>query len=175
MALFKEIKIEKHTNSYSNYLIRNEINYILKWDKIRSRYFGGWNILIDKNINNLIAQFEMPASYFHKEGHLPLRHFILSFDGFDDYLATPEILYHIGQRLSLSVFSEINDGPYQVLFGVHEDTANRHIHFLVNTVDLITGKILSISPYDFRQLMCDVDLFYKLAQKDMNVRLSSLV
>ena len=35
---------------------------------------------------------------------------------------------------------------YQVIFSVHEETKNLHIHFLVNAINIHTGKALNNGP-----------------------------
>ena len=41
---------------------------------------------------------------------------------------------------------------FQVLWGVHADSANLHIHFVVNTVNYRNGKMLSEGYEDLKQL-----------------------
>lgn len=166
-AVFKVVNPK--WNPLDDQLIPNEIHYILRKDKIKSGYYGGNNIVLTENPDDIISQFQIPAIYFNKQGCVLLRHFVLSFDRFYECYITPEIIYKIAQRLSMMVLSGLFGGYYQAVFAVHEDVENFHAHFLVNTVDLCTGKILTISPSGFKQILKDVELQMTIECRQLGV------
>ena len=82
-------------------------------------------------------QFTLPSIIFNKKKHIPLEHFVLSFDGYYDKNITPAIAYEIGADIC-NYFYEKNQ---QVIYSVHEDTDHVHLHILVNTVSILDGKL----------------------------------
>lgn len=95
-------------------------------------------------------QFNAPKNIYHKENYISIRHFILSFSPeLDD--VTPYQAAQIADRVA-----EIFADEYQVIYAVHENTDNPHIHFLVNPVNIHTGKLLNIGKATYRNLLIDI-------------------
>ncbi len=70
------------------------------------------------------------------------RHFIVSFD--DNYCIDSETAVRLAYRIALYYGSR-----HQIIFGVHEDTGNIHIHFVLNTVSFVDGLKFTESPGEF--------------------------
>lgn len=81
--------------------------------------------------------------YYHKTPKRMMRHFVVSFENkvsaYDAYI----LGYQIAAYYS---------GRYQIVFGVHEDTDNVHIHFAFNTVSFVDGLKYSGDACDLSRL-----------------------
>lgn len=88
------------------------------------------------SINDPVRQMMYVKRYFGKESGRQVRHFIVSFDNRIPY--SEYELYVMGLRIC-RYYSE----RYQIIYGVHNDTDNLHIHFAMNTVSYIDGKMYS--------------------------------
>lgn len=115
--------------SYLNYSsVFNLVDYAL-YDKStggRVRFYGGYNV----DINRADEQIMLVKNYYRKDDGRKMRHFIVSFD--DDISAYDA--YVLGWRIAAFYANR-----YQIVFGVHEDTDNVHIHFVFNTVSFADG------------------------------------
>lgn len=151
MAIFKQVDLNHNgLDSKSPNLISNEITYILNKFKMYHGYWGGYNFLMVPDVQNIVMQFNAPKKIYHKNNYISMRHFILSFSSeFDD--VTPYQAALIAERIAL-IFSH----EYQVIYAIHENTDNLHIHFLVNPVNIYTGKLLNISKATYKNLLLDV-------------------
>ncbi len=92
------------------------------------------------NIDPYSALQEMMyvKNYFRKTSGRQPRHIIVSPDTDYYYKLQPWDLYHIAIRIS-----QYYSCRYQIVFGVHTDTKNPHIHFIMNTVSYIDGTMYS--------------------------------
>ena len=115
---------------YKNFTsVHNLVSYVLR-DKDtnnRIRYYGGYGV----NINNADEQIMWVKDYYRKTDNRMMRHIIVSFDE----NITPYDAYILAWR-----FSAYYGDRYQLIFGVHEDTAHIHIHIVFNTVSFIDGR-----------------------------------
>ncbi len=108
--------------------IFNLIDYALRNKRTGKpvRYYGGYNV----EFSNAAEQMVLVKQYFNKWEKRKMRHFIVSFDEkialYDAYILGWQIAAYYGDR-------------YQIVFGVHEDTVNVHIHFVFNTVSFVDG------------------------------------
>ena len=129
-------------------LIEKEIHYILKPQK-HVRYYGGYNVLITDNIEDMIDQFHGARSAFGKYHGIQVRHFLLSFSAEYDKVHAYHV-HLIGREVS-KLFLD-----YQVIFAGHEETENLHIHFIVGTVNLRTGMAFDAGANTLRYLHSQV-------------------
>lgn len=146
MAIFKHVDLRHNElDSKNPNLISNEIMYILNDFKMKHGYWGGYNFLRLMDVQDIIMQFNTPKNIYHKENYISIRHFVLSFSPeFDD--VTPYQAAQIADRIA-----EIFASEYQVIYAVHENTDNPHIHFLVNPINIHTGKLLNIGKATYRK------------------------
>ncbi|MCD8110514.1 MAG: relaxase/mobilization nuclease domain-containing protein [Oscillospiraceae bacterium] len=77
---------------------------------------------------------------FHQEKGKQYQHLVVSCDR---ELQNATVMTQIGYEMA-EFFSD-----YQVLIATHTDTANLHCHLVINTVNMLTGKKLSIRRKDF--------------------------
>ena len=76
--------------------------------------------------------------FFRKTEGRQLRHIIVSPDTQYYFRLTPQDLYFLALRIGTYYSSR-----YQIVFGVHTDTRNIHIHFIMNTVSYVDGMMYS--------------------------------
>ena len=98
-------------------------------------------------VENLIEEFLQTQSVFKNTSGFRARHEIVSFqpDEYMDCLGVCQIVpiaYHLANWY-------FNQG-FQVVFAIHADTPNLHIHFVINTVSFITGKKYHCNYSQFR-------------------------
>ncbi len=117
--------------------VANTINYATKKCGVQVNYFGGYSV-DDRNPRQMIYQFNAVKNAFYKsqENHRQVRHFILSFDEKDT--VTPYEAYLIAHEVA-SYYSN----QFQIVYGVHENTENLHIHFILNTVSYVDGHLFT--------------------------------
>lgn len=88
---------------------------------------------------NAICEMELLARAYGKDCGLRLRHWVLSFSTQElkgiRKKQLPEALHKFGWYAA-SYYGE----QYQILFSVHLDSDNPHIHFVMNTVNYKTGR-----------------------------------
>ena len=82
---------------------------------------------------------------YRKEGGRQSVHFVISFSKGECY--NSEHAHQIGCEILEEILPD-----YQVLMGVHSNTENLHLHFLVNSVSYRTGRKFQSSPKDLKKL-----------------------
>ncbi len=122
------------------------IHYILhrKDNGMPWRFMGG----LGTDPANAAFQFRAIKKFFRKEGESrrQLRHFDVSFeesaciDAYTASIIAPEIAGYYADR-------------YQIIYAVHEDTDNVHIHFGMNTVSYVDGSMYSEGYGDYYRLV----------------------
>lgn len=136
MAIFKVI----HRNHYEYFghiveqkyhddsALKNVIEYCYRPDKTPHQYIGG----IGVNPQYAVEQMEAVALAYRKASGLRLRHMLLSFDKHE------RISFQRAKLLAFQLASYYGY-KYQIIYAVHEDKANKHIHFVMNTVSYLDG------------------------------------
>ncbi|MEY8232663.1 relaxase/mobilization nuclease domain-containing protein [Oscillospiraceae bacterium 50-16] len=110
------------------------IAYILNPEKTPQHFIGGYSV----NLNQAALEMKMLAFAYGKNYGIRLRHFVLSFSRREAKCFHPyiyETLYKIG-----GFVANYYRGEYQIIFAVHEKPENPHIHFVMNTVNYMTGE-----------------------------------
>lgn len=128
--------------SYLNYSsVFNLVNYALtdKRTHRRVRFYGGYNVEIDR----VDSQMVLVKKYYQKDSGREMRHFVVSFD--EDI--SPYDAWILGWRIAAYYADR-----YQIVFGVHEDTDNIHIHFVFNTVSFADGRKFSSDYHEISRL-----------------------
>ncbi|MCM1427579.1 MAG: relaxase/mobilization nuclease domain-containing protein, partial [Eubacterium sp.] len=128
-------------------------SYILKRDTMNLLYYiavpaeicSGYGISLS-SIETVFNEFEYIKKYWNKaeEGRRQVRHLIVSFE--DPYISLDvvgKIAWEIGGIYGKS---------YQVFYGVHTDTTHTHIHYAINTVSFVDGKMFSEGVADYIEL-----------------------
>lgn len=141
MALIKVITQNSEDSPYTNkykdrYAITDVVGYVLNPDKTDG-YIGGWAV----EPFQAAQEMELLASLYHKTSGTRLRHWVISFSEDDLQYAVKKLRRtEMDTLMSLGyLFSQYYSHEHQVVFGVHQDTENYHIHFVMNTVSYTDG------------------------------------
>lgn len=111
----------------------NAINYIFRDKTYHTKkvvWYGGFNII---NLNKTADEMITIKNYFNEFGGKLIIHFIVSFER-KDYFIFADAVYFA--NLVCGFFS----ARFQIVYAVHEDTDNLHIHFIMNTISFVDGK-----------------------------------
>lgn len=112
------------------------------------RYYGGYNVVLSRTEEEIV----FVKQYYKKYDKHLMRHFTVSFDGgisaYDAWILGWRIAAYYADR-------------YQIVFGVHEDTDNIHVHFVMNTVSFVDGLKYSGGYGDLYNLTNYVKKIYK--------------
>lgn len=109
--------------------IENTIQYICKPEHAISGLIGGINVTAESNL--AIKQFYSVKRFFHKLDGRQVWHFIISFEKRTNKYDILRYGYKIAEHFS---------NKYQIIFAVHENEPNIHIHFVMNSVSFVDGK-----------------------------------
>lgn len=115
--------------------MKNLIYYITAVGKTPNRIIGAIAVYpIEKE--KIVQQFKQTQVWHRNQKKNRALHIILSFSAeesqwldFKDY-----------GKIGYAVANYYGKENHQVVFALHEDTDNPHIHFAINTVNYITGK-----------------------------------
>ena len=132
-------------NSYDNpYALHGLLKYIFtdksSEDGRMCRFCGSYCT----NIYSAEAEMMAVKNYFLKNDGRGARHFVVSLGS--SSLFFPAEANTLAQKVCCYYGKE-----YQIVYAVHENTKNLHIHFVMNTVSYIDGHKFSESPYEFQQ------------------------
>lgn len=89
---------------------------------------------------DMVSEFYKVKDFYRKEGGKQIFHIIFSFD---KYLFTAEECVGIGYKIA-----EYWGDERQVVFAVHDDTENLHIHMGINTVAYTNGNYKAFFPIE---------------------------
>ena len=118
--------------------IKNLINYAINKNN-QPIMFGGINVFPP----TAVEQFTAVKRWFGKtEGYRQVRHIIVSFDCKQPVsLAEADL---IARKIC-----EYYADRYQILYGIHDDTDDLHIHIVLNTTSYVDGLLYSGAKEDF--------------------------
>ena len=119
--------------------IYNVLNYIFRYGDIPLKYVGGFCVVFsDESIysDDIVKQFESIKIIYKKEKVKLLKHFVITFSKDDEI--TAEDACNIAWK-----FIEYFGGNYQIVFAVHTDTDNIHVHVVLNTTNILNGNSYS--------------------------------
>lgn len=122
--------------------LKKLINYINNDEKTREILSGGINC----DHANAFRDFEAVKEQFRKTDGIQARHMIQSFS-VDDKL-TPAQAKEIAEKFLAHPLFE----GFQVIYAVHLDREHLHTHFVLNTVNSVTGKMWHQNNKDLRLL-----------------------
>ncbi|WP_094607186.1 hypothetical protein SPSIL_058070 [Sporomusa silvacetica DSM 10669] len=114
------------------------INYAKNEKKTKPPLMYGFGVHPDSAYEEMSAVKEI----WHQTGGRKYRQFFFSFDS--NVNLPDEILMEIGYKIGLYYAND-----YQILMTMHFNTNNIHIHYVLNTVNIYTGK-------KFRQIRQDL-------------------
>lgn len=138
------LKVLNQKGKYHDLDARETVaRYILNPLKAENGLVGGVGIMAGEDI---AASMNSVAMHFKKESGVQLRHFVLSFS--PEELDDPIIVYQIAYSIATFIGQE-----YQVIFAVHENTPNLHIHFMFNSISYVDGHRYYGKKKDYYQLV----------------------
>ena len=126
----------KNSMSKGKYTLKRVLNYISNPEKTAGQT-GGLYV----NEKNALERMRAVKQYYGKEDGRIYIHFTISFKGKRDV----QNLYEFAEEVS-EQFSD-----FQVLFAIHNNTANHHIHFVINSVSISDGHKFSQSRDDMNK------------------------
>lgn len=128
--------------------VSNTIRYICNC--VNTDYIGGYGVSL-YDIDCSIREFMYIKNIHHKTEGRQVRHFIVSFSPKEERKITPEIASYIGYEIA-----KYYSNKYQIMFSVQVNTDNLHIHFVMNTVSYVNGKMYAEGFEDYNNLKLHV-------------------
>lgn len=95
------------------------------------------------DLNHAAEQIHAVKSFWCETGGRQMVHFILAFDGYENVSLSNDEIIRIAE-----IFCGLFYGRFQIVYGVHFDSWNIHIHFAMNNVSYIDGKRYLSNRYD---------------------------
>ena len=138
MAIIKFNNRKKSSSKGRTGKLQRILDYITDLKKTCTDLIGGNGV----NKDNAFDRMNIVKDYYNKKAGREYIHFVVSFKGKQD----ADIVYGIAERICMLY------ADYQVLFSVHLNTRNTHIHFVLNTVSVKDGHKYSQSKADMQNL-----------------------
>lgn len=129
MATYEVIGVGQHKKYFDEGAYSDTISYIFRPD--HAACIGGDNIY---NLNNAAAEMLAVAIKFKKNSGKRVRHSVLSFSKQEMYWMTPELAENYAKGVIAFYADE-----YQIVYAVHTNTDNLHIHFVMNQISFVDG------------------------------------
>lgn len=128
MAVYNVSGIGQHRKFFDDYAYYNAINYILDSKKA---IYAGYSMI--SSLETASREMEWTAIRFNKFSGKRLRHSVLSFSA--DENVSPEQAYQFAEQIIQHYAPR-----YQIVYAVHNNTDNLHIHFVMNQISCIDGQ-----------------------------------
>ncbi len=130
---------------------------------------GGYGVSLN-DVEAVYYEFEKIKQIWgkHEEGRRQVRQVVVSFRRNECSIAEVErIAWEVGNYYGQA---------HQVLYGIHDDTDNLHIHYAINTVSFIDGKMISEGQADMENLIAFVEATAKsVRMRTRNSRINERV
>ena len=141
MAILKIVN--NHSKSHSS--LKKILNYFLKEEKTAASisYVCGDYFASEITPQTVYDEFVRIKQLFGKENGRMYQHGVISWH--KDEVITPEMALSFGKEFVSRQYPE-----YQALVSVHVDREHIHLHFVVNTVSFIDGKMLHWKKTDLK-------------------------
>lgn len=139
-----KITIKRVDHTYKNRMaIGNLLNYITKEKDSgeRVKYWGTRGLL--KNVKLAVKTIETMQKYLKKDHGRRVHHFILSFSS---EIQEEQVIFIVAEAIADYLGAE-----YQLLYGIHMNTENLHIHIAMNAVSYRTGLKWHVSAKEFKK------------------------
>ena len=108
------------------------------------------------DLNHAAEQIHAVKSFWCETDGRQMVHFILAFDGYENVSLDNDEIIQIAER-----FCGLFYNRFQIVYGVHFDSGNIHIHFAMNNVSYIDGKRYLSNRYDNLVLAGSI-VFYQI-------------
>ena len=146
MATYEVIGVGQHKKYFDQDAYTNTVGYIFRPD--HAKYIGGANIF---NLSNAAAEMQAVAIKFNKDSGKRVRHSVLSFSLREMQWITPELADSYAKS-TIAFYAD----EYQIVYAVHTNTENLHIHFVMNQISFVDGHRYAGKKkdyYDFQNYM----------------------
>ena len=127
MAIYKVIGVGEHGKYFDEESYSNVVGYAV--DPSHACYAGCAGL---ESVDTAAEEMLDTAKEFHKNSGKRVRHSVLSFDERDNI--TPERANQFAQEIIQHYAPE-----YQIVYAVHDNTDDVHIHFVMNQISYVDG------------------------------------
>ena len=127
MATYEVVGIGEHRKFFDDNSYRDAVNYATRNNTLH--YAGGANVT---SLATAAEEMRDTSISFHKNSGKRLRHSVLSFDSREN--VTPEKADMYAKQI-IQHYAPTN----QIIYAVHDDTDNLHIHFVMNQISFQDG------------------------------------
>lgn len=129
MATFKVIGCGEDGKYMDTYCQKDVIAYCLQTTKTIHGFIGGMAV----NPENATVEMSILSSLYNRDQGLRLRHWIISFDPTE--ITDPQIADQFARQAV-----QFYGNTYQIIYAVHEDADQIHIHFVMNMISYQDGR-----------------------------------
>lgn len=135
------ILIERKSEYKDENAVRDLFNYCARYDEETGMYHVPWQGagILDYSAEAVINSFLYAKSAFDKRGGKQCYHLILSFAKKHSKVEDNIYIDILNAEVSKLIFNE----GYQNCYFVHTDSDFLHTHFIINSVNVVTGYKLS--------------------------------
>lgn len=128
MAVYNVAGIGQPRKFFDDNAYYDAINYILNSEKA---IYAGYSMM--SSLETAAEEMEQTAIRFNKNSGKRLRHSVLSFSANEN--VTPEQADEFAAQIIQHYLPQ-----YQIVYAVHNNTDNLHIHFVMNQISCIDGQ-----------------------------------
>jgi len=114
--------------------LENVISYCTNENKTPHRLIGGFGV----NLNQAAYEMQRLAEAYDNYNGVRLRHMVLSFSR-QEVRRFRSHVYDALLKIA-DYAARYYGGQYQIIYTIHKDSCYPHIHFVMNTVNFLTGK-----------------------------------
>lgn len=125
MSIYHVVGVGEHEKYFDDNSYQYVINYILN----HATYYGAANIL---SVFNAAEEMQKVAIDFNKNKGKRVRHSVLSFAEWEG--VTPDMARMFAEDI-IAFYAD----RYQIVYAVHTNTDEVHIHFVMNQVSFVDG------------------------------------
>lgn len=136
-----------------SYLTKESMHNLICYIERGADFCSGFGISM-KDTESVISEFETIKFVWSKseEGRRQVRHLVVSFSDREE-----QNVMDIIEKIAWEIAGYYGQS-YQVFYGIHNNSMHLHIHFAINTVSFIDGKMLSEGHEDFNNLKERIEL-----------------
>lgn len=110
------------------------LSYCVQECKTPSSLIGGYGV----NVKQASYEMQRLTDAYGKSNGLHLRHMVLSFSKYELTELGDDAIGEIYKIAKYTAQYYANE--YQIVYAIHEDTGNCHVHFVMNTTSYVNGK-----------------------------------
>ncbi len=137
LNLRKNLFIKKIFRSYNNGdATENVINYIFRLKNFD--YIGGTNVFPYLK-ESIVTEYAFIRKKLNSQSNTQIFHIIVSTE---DSIKDINLLHILAESIM-----EFFSNTYQVVYSIHDDKKNLHMHIVGNNVNLLTGKTFTDDEY----------------------------